>query len=338
MGTKQDKIEQAFTAGFEDKNVSDADLEDTTTAAAAAADSTNLEVADPAVADPAVTDPAVTDPAPAADEWEGVPTALKDRFEDLTAQLAKVTNIANSASGRANKLQGDLDKQLKAKPVEKPALTSEQLLAAMTNTESRDKLREDFGEFAAALDEIDNSVSTSVGSAIDNLRSELLQQTIASSDQARADFETKRTLDIKHPGWENTVQQEEFKVWTYEGGPTEQERLYYESLMAHANQAAPEDQPAAYDQANTYYQSLIVNHPVWADEKGTLFGNPSGEAAITLLDLYEKEKAPAPAAKAPVATTNAFEENLAPTSGKGQQAPAAPTEDVEKAFSEGFNS
>lgn len=335
MGTKQEEIEQAFTDGFKDDNPH-ADLDDKSPAAApAAADSTDLDLAPPA-------DPAAAPAAPAVDEWEGVPDAVKARFEDLSTKLEKATNIANSASGRANKLQSDLDKKLKAKPAEeKPQLTSEQLLAAMTNTASRDKLREDFGEFAAALDEIDNSVSTSVGTAMDKLKAELREESKNNNNQAMLDFDIKRNLDNKHPGWENTVQQEEFRIWAYEGGPVEQERLYYESLMAIAGQAAPADAAAAYDNANTYYSSLVSNHPVWAQEKGSLYGDPSGEAAISLLDLYKKNKAPAPTADldpppAPKATST-FEDNVAPTSGRGQHAPQAPSEDVEKAFSEGFN-
>ncbi len=325
-------VEKAFTAGFNSDKIeldSSAELEEETPAVKLTAESNkDLE-----------TPPGATEEI---DEWDGVPAALKTRFEDLSANLAKVQNIANSASGRANKLQSQLAKQENAVPVEKPKPTSEQIQEAMTSSEKRDKLGEDFPEFAVVFDEMGKSVSTSVGAAIDNLRAELRVETQNINDSVMAEFEIKRSLDNKHPGWETTVQDTEFKKWAYEGGPSEQESAYYDSLLFQASQAAPEDSAAIYDNANKYYTSMLENYPVWASEKGTLYGDSTGKSAISLLDLYEENKAPeqAPETPAPAQelSDNRFEENLTPTSGRSRQAPAATTDEVEKAFSAGFNS
>jgi len=342
-----EELDNAFTAGFEDKDIKldpSAEIEDPTPVVPSTAET--LETAetikapeaakvdeDPVAPEKVAEAPTDGDPI-AEDEWAGVPDSVRKHFDDMAANLEKVTNIANSASGRANKLQSRLDKK-EAEPTPEPVVTSDTLLKALQGGESRDKLREDFGEFAAALDELDKNVSSSVGSAVDNLRNEIRQEFQTTANSQMQNFEIKRSLDIKHPGWENTVQQKDFKTWAYEGGPSEQESNYYESLLVSAGGAAPEDSAALYDQANTYYNTLLETHPVWANEKGKLYGDSSGTSAISLLDLYETNKTPAPAPVAPVAST--FEDNLAPTSGGGRQAPVI-TEDAEKAFNDGFNS
>ena len=329
------KLDEAFTAGFEDKEIDlSAELEETPTAAKIAADTnTDLEIKPEEELDPEEIN------KDEADEWAGVPKAIKDRFELMNANLTKVQNIANSASGRANKLQGQLDKKANEKPAEKQVLTSDQLLDAMTNKDKRDVLREEFGEFAAALDEIDQSVSMSVGTAMDKLKGEMRAEARSINTESMAQLEIKRTLDIKHPGWETTVQDDKFKDWAYEGGPSKQESDYYDGLLYHASQAAPENLAAANAKANKYFETLKDNHPVWAGEKGTLWGDSSSKAAITLLDLYAKDNAPAAPAQAAQEEENLFEANLAPTSGQGRNsAPAATTDAVNKAFEEGFHS
>jgi len=358
MGTKATEadLEKAFTAGYNDQDIElgpSAELTEEELAAQAAA---QLEANSEAPADgapaadaPAADAPAADAPAadaPAADEWEGVPDTIKSRIEDLTSQLENVTNIANSASGRANKLQSKLDKQNveQQAPAAAAKPTSEQLLEAMASSEKRDKLGEDFPEFVAVFEEMDRSVSNSVGTAMDGLREDLMNEARNINSSAMSEYEIKRNLDNKHPGWENTVQDVDFKTWAYEGGPSEQERLYYESLITQAAQAAPEQSAEMYDNANAYFNSMLDNHPVWANAKGNLYGDPSGDAAISLLDLYKESKpadpAPAPAAQAPAPAPSdtRFEDGLTPTHGKGRQAPTQDAADVEKAFSEGFNS
>jgi len=324
-------LEKAFTAGFHDKDIeldpsAELDDDEDTVAEQIAAES-NKDLEKPEVKD-----------KDEVDEWAGYTPEMKERFQAMETNLTKFQNIANSASGRVNKLQGELDRQKNDEPEVKPKITSDELLAAMTNKDSRDKLREEFGEFAAALDEIDQSVSTSVGSAIDNLRIELRAEAKNINESSMQELENKRALDIKHPGWETTVQNAEFKKWVYEGGPSEQESQYYDSLLFQAQQAAPNDTAALQATATRYYTTLVEQHPIWADKKGSLYGAESGESAISLLDLYKKDKAPVVNDREERLSDNRFEENLTPTSGQNRRAVEAPAEDIEKAFSEGFNS
>ena len=339
----KEEVEKAFTAGFNDKDIDlkdNAELEVKTSVAVSAAKS-NEDLEKPLEENTDLSNTEKTKDEK-IDEWDGVPEAMKVRFQAMEVNLTKVQNIANSASGRANKLQSLVDKKTNETPVEKPKPTSEQLLSAMTSNDNRDKLREDFPEFAVVFDEMDKSVSSSVGSAMDKLREEMREENKNTNAIAMEEFEIKRSLDIKHPGWENTVQDTEFKKWAYEGGPSEQESAYYDSLVFQANQSAPEESAALFETANTYFSSMMQSHPVWALEKGSLYGDSSGKAAISLLDLYVKDKKPEPAPEvtepAKTLIDTRFEENLTPTSGRGRQAPAPSTDAVERAFSEGFNS
>jgi len=341
------KVEEAFTAGYEDKEIDlSAELDETPTAAElAAATKNDLEANKPEIKDKAPGAGDEIKDKVEVDEWAGVPVAIREKFEAMNANLTKVQNIANSASGRANKLQGRLDKQENQAPEIKPVLTSEELLGAMTNKDKRETLREEFSEFAAALDEIDESVSTSVGAAIDKLQIEMRAEAKTINAASMAELEIKRTLDIKHPGWENTVQDDKFKSWVYEGGPGKQESDYYDSLVFQAHQAEPADKAALFGTAKKYFDSLVDGHPVWAEEKGKLFGDSSGEAAISMLDKFVKDNlAPAPTAEELAAAAqqdeeeNIFEANLVPTRGNSHKAPVATTDAVNKAFLDGFKS
>ena len=281
------------------------------------------------------------------DEWAGVPEAIRAKFETLGTELTRVQNIANSASGRASKLQGALDRQANEQTLEdnKPQLTSDQLRGAMGSKEKREALREDFSDFAQALDEMDDHFATSVGTAIDNLRTEF--QT--SSQQSSQDFEIRRNLDIRHPGWETTVLDDTFKNWVYKDGPTEEERTTYENTLSYAQSLhnnSPTEANALYNNANTYYNDLLAKYPTWAASKGSLYGDPSGDAALSLLDMHKKSL-PAPTVTEPeikdtantqIKNQQRLADNVAPTHGTSLRTPPDTDQDVEAAFSAGFNS
>ncbi len=281
------------------------------------------------------------------DEWEGVPDSIKARFDKMDADLKRVTNIANTASGRASKLQGQLEKQEAPKP--KP--TSETIRAAMTDKTKRDELRGDFSEFAEAMDESDDRVANAVGAAMDKFKAEMTE----ASSRSQNDFDVKRNLDIRHPGWEATVSKEEFKSWVYEGGPDATERTDYENLLDYAQNLhgnSPTESAAIFDKANKYYNDLLARYPVWANEKGSLFNDPSGASAVKLLDVYtenaniinndrikkvEEDEAKAKAKNILEKNQQRLADNVTPTSSNINDVPPATEQDVEKAFADGFN-
>ena len=282
---------------------------------------------------------------PVVDEWDGLPSAVKKRFTTMEDELKRVTNIANTASGRASKLQGQIEKQNLPKP--KPS--SEQIRAAMTDKDKREALRVDFSEFADAMDEADDRVALAVGEALDKFKVEMSE----TQTRTQSDFESKRNLDIKHPNWEQTVATEDFKAWVFEGGPAESERKDYENLVndaqaLHGN--SPTESAAMFNKANKYYNELLTKYPTWATKKGTMFNDPSGTSAIKLLDVYvestnidNNDEVIENEAKVKAKTVSnnrqqRLADNVTPTSGKISDVPPADDEDVEKAFADGFNS
>lgn len=273
----------------------------------------------------------------AADEWDGVPEIIRSRFEKLTSELDRVNCIANAASGQARKLQNQVSNQ----KAPKPQPTSEQIRAAMTDKVKREELRIDWGNFAAAMDEGDDGTAIAVGDAIDKLKIEFFEHT----DKMQAAFEIQRSLDINHPGWQTTIEKEEFKNWLYTDGPNDTERATYERTFNYAQSLhgnSPSESKTLYAEANTYYKGLLEKYPVWARERGNLYADESGTAAIELLDMYKKTtvvlKKQEDVDKAILLAENKkrLEANLSPTSAKNAKIPLDDVEDVEAAFTEGF--
>ena len=118
--------------------------------------------------------------------------------------------------------------------------------------------------------------------------------------------------------------------------------------ITQASNAVPEQQSQLAQDAQNYYANLLNLHPAWAEDRGNLYGDPSGDAAIHLLDLHKEFKS----AKIPNITSPAaqdtqalhtrnqrkLEDNITPTSGSGIPNHSNGTEDVNKAFLDGFNS
>ena len=153
--------------------------------------------------------------APVVDEWADIPDIIKNKFDKMGADLAKATNDARAASGRAAKLQNQVQQSIYSAVPEtssnSPSLTKDQYLAAMTDKAKRESLREDWAPFVDAIDEMDNHYTKSINEAMGNLRNEIAQD----NNSALQDLQVKRTLDMQHPGWENTVANEDFKDWVF---------------------------------------------------------------------------------------------------------------------------
>jgi hypothetical protein len=267
----------------------------------------------------------------------------------MEAQVTKATQVANAASGQARKLQNQVADQ-KAPP---PRPTSEQILEAMTDKTKRDALREDWGDFASAMDEADLRVATAVGAELDKFRLEMTSQ----FSESQSNYDIKRILDNSHPGWETTINTDSFKDFIYEGGPTATESTEYENVLSYAQSLhnnSPEESKTLYGQANDLYAILLTKYPTWADTKGKLYGATDGGSAIKLLDLHkaaikpnetveQQQQQAELAEKAALLNQNKviLAANIAPTSGKHTPPVAeSPDQDAanEKAFADGFNS
>jgi len=336
----EQQTKDAFESGFDDTETV-LPVEEPAAEAAPVAE-TPSEVA-PEAAPVAEQAPAEVDP------WEGVNPALKTQFDKMTTLIETTRNDANAASGRARKLQDTIDK-MNQQATPQPKTTAELLQLGLEDKEARDKIREDDPELASMLDQMDESINKRVGTAIESLTG-TLNSTIDQSLTKQQEFnESIRALDLKHPEWENTVSKNEFKEWAFAGGPSAQERANYDYYLSNAATAAtqsPEQADKWYAAADQYYATLLGAHPVWAADRGALYGDSSSTAAIQLLDKYDSYSAaqeqaniqvpPKPADIPAAPTANLFEDNLAPTDGS-RVSPQDSAEDVNKAFEEGFNS
>ena len=275
-----------------------------------------------------------------ADEWAGLPESLKIKFQEMEAKVSKAEQVASTASGRAAKLQSEMSKN-RAPPV-KAVPTSQQLQAAMGSQAKLDALKEDWPDLAEAIGEMKSSVNTAVGGQMDKMRSEIIKEMRAYNAEAIEDASVITKLDNKHPGWQNTSATQEFRDWVYKGGPSQQEILGYENRLYQARaskESAPEQSAALFGQADAYYNQLLNLYPVWADDKGSLFGDSSGLSALKLLDKHKALSAtPEVVIDNKDKQKKRLESNLSPTSGNGarKQQDTNADKDAEAAMMEAY--
>ncbi len=347
-------LEEALVAGFTDDN--DYNVPNEKEAGPEAPSATDVKDTLPKAEDadaPIINEAAdAQTELPAKDEWEGVSDVIRDKFKTMGTELERVTNIANSASGRANKLQSQIQREA-AKPEDAPQkLTSQQIHEAIVDKEKRDVLREEWPDFAAAFDEMDATISNAVGSQIDVLKNDILKgqhEATVVHQQYVAD-QIKYTLDTRHPGWENTVVDKSFKDWVYKDGPAVVERDEYENALRYAQSLknnSPAESEALFTQANQMYGAMLTKYPAWASDRGTLYGDPSGSAAVKLLDMHKSSNKPEIEEITGLKDEYAAQQernrerlvrNIAPTSGDGRQVSVDDKADVQEAFESGFNS
>jgi hypothetical protein len=330
---KEKKTNKAFEAGFESDdsyNLDDADNKDTPIE----------DPEDSANIDNKPEDQKIdADPTINVDEWEGVPDPIRKRFEQMSMSLEKATSIANSASGRANKLQGELHNYKKAPPA-KVVPTDQQLRDAMGNQEKLEALKEDWPDLAGAMEELKGSVTTAVGGGLDRVKNEVLREMQDYTAKSQEQLANRIKLDNLHPGWQDNSNSDEFKGWIYDGGPNSQEQKAYDQLLSESasiQNSSPARSAELSKQAAEYFNNLLDQYPIWAGEKGNLYGDSSVNSAIKLLDMHKK------AFTVTKKDTNlknkqVLADNVTPTSGKGIKRPTDSSVDVQAAFKEGFTS
>jgi hypothetical protein len=166
------------------------------------------------VAPPAAKEPEADNAA--ADPWAGVAPALREQMEGMSQRLSsldEITNRLKTAEGRVSALQSELAKKATQDVKKTPgaAPSAAQVDAAATDAEW-EELKEDFPEWANALERRIAATNESVRSLI-------------SKEQARMTEEVeKRIVSIKHPGYQKTIQDPDFKTW-FQAQPAEFQKL-----------------------------------------------------------------------------------------------------------------
>ena len=153
---------------------------------------------------------------PNVDPWAGVAPALREQMEGMNQRMASLDEITarlKTAEGRVSALQSELAKKATQDVKKTPgaAPSAAQVDAAATDAEW-EELKEDFPEWANALEK-------RIAATNENVRS------LISKEQARMTEEVERRIvSIKHPGYQRTIQDPEFKTW-FQAQPAEFQKL-----------------------------------------------------------------------------------------------------------------
>ena len=155
--------------------------------------------------------------APEADPWEGVPAALKQTLEALQSKVSAIDTIGNEVkqwSGRVGAIQRELQLQRNAaeqaaKTVSE-APTKQQMAEAAQDDEAWSELKDEFPEWADALEKRTGKLEKKFSEQIESLRQQQPQAQDLSA--LRREYDQK-LLTIKHPSWQQLVASPEYNEW-----------------------------------------------------------------------------------------------------------------------------
>ena len=155
--------------------------------------------------------------APEADPWEGVPAALKQTLEALQSKVSAIDTIGNEVkqwSGRVGAIQRELQLQRNAaeqaaKTVSE-APTKQQMAEAAQDDEAWSELKDEFPEWADALEKRTGKLEKKFSEQIESLRQQQPQAPDLSA--LRREYDQK-LLTIKHPSWRQIVASPEYNEW-----------------------------------------------------------------------------------------------------------------------------
>lgn len=171
------------------------------------------------------------------EQVEATPTEeVKPPVEpDLKAEIASLREKVSVLDKLPEQLRnihghiGNLNSQLRtalatAKAVESTggeAPTKEQLESASSSTSRWKQLKEDFPDWADALDERFAALQAAMPKAFDpqGLKSELDTTVTQRIDQSVATARQLAVVDMKHPDWEETVKTPQFEAWHAKQAP-----------------------------------------------------------------------------------------------------------------------
>ena len=155
--------------------------------------------------------------APEADPWEGVPAALKQTLEALQSKVSAIDTIGNEVkqwSGRVGAIQRELQLQRNAaeqaaKTVSE-APTKQQMAEAAQDDEAWSELKDEFPEWADALEKRTGKLEKKFSEQIESLRQQQPQAPDLSA--LRREYDQK-LLTVKHPSWKQLVASPEYNEW-----------------------------------------------------------------------------------------------------------------------------
>ena len=157
-----------------------------------------------------------------ADPFDGLPDAVKEKLlkiDDLEKSNQQLIHHVKTAEGRVAAMQRETEiaKRVKDEVAKKDSPSQKEITTASKNPEKWDNLKEDFPEWAEAMEEFVSSKlgsSQQQGSTIDPKQIEgyVNNQIRATQSQLTRRIE-EATLDGRHPSWRDDVKGSDFNNW-----------------------------------------------------------------------------------------------------------------------------
>ncbi len=157
------------------------------------------------------------------DPWEGVNPAVKDMLQGISERMGDVDKLGQrfkSFEGRLGAVQNALAAgKAAAATTGTDAPTQQQITTAAQNTVKWKQLSEDFPEWAEAVDErlaaqaaeFAKHPASSVD--VEGMKQEFSQSLAEVRQASTQEARQLAQVDIKHPGWEDTVKTPDYAAW-----------------------------------------------------------------------------------------------------------------------------
>ena len=156
------------------------------------------------------------EPEQAAAEEPAAEPEEPDRFTQLEEKLSqRMRNLEGHFGGLKSQLQAAMEARQETKDQGGNAPTKTEIKEASKSSEKLDQLREDFPEWADALDEQFGNFNSQIAETyspdkIQESMSEMMNTTLGNSiSRLRQIIQ----IDMKYPGWEETINTDGFKDW-----------------------------------------------------------------------------------------------------------------------------
>jgi len=156
------------------------------------------------------------------DPFEGLPDAVKERLlkiDELEKSNQSLIHHVKTAEGRVAAMQreAEISRRVKEEVSKNDSPTEKQITTASKNPEKWENLKEDFPDWAEAMEEFVSSKLGSVknqGPSIDPRQIEgyVNNQIQATQNQFTRKIE-EATLDGRHPEWRDDVKTTDFNNW-----------------------------------------------------------------------------------------------------------------------------
>lgn len=248
--------------------------------------------------------PEKTETPPKADVKQGTQATEKKPVDtppasvvpkEIQALFGQLDHRFKSLEGRVGRVLTEIDRVTKeTKKTGAPAPTKDQIEDASKSLAKWGKLKEDFAEWGEAIDERFAAERAEISKLIPQIDVDGFRKEVSGvSELANASAQEARqlaVLDMKHDGWEETIKTPEFRKWSYESGPTDEEVSAYEHLRDgvrnELGQFIAPVQPARADQM---FKEFGLKYPQWWASRGAFISSPHARDAVKLLDAYAKK-------------------------------------------------